>query len=337
MRSDDNIFDAEFEDVPTASREREPGPASEIGNQPLATLPRQNGSGEYAAFLDVATNAPPRDEKAMLGAARRIGELLGKSAFYSFPAGGGRIEGPSIDLAYALAQAWGRCVTRCMVTESAGNRVTLRGQFVDLLTVAIIERDYTATLAPPPGKFANKPDQADRWRVMQEQAAISKAVRGAILGGLPAWYVDAAMRAAFAAAEGKALGGKTLDAAVRDSLGHFEKAGLGKADLEAWIGRPVDLWTSYDIGQLRELAADLKAGRTNVALVKSANGGAEAATGGKEGLGIKKGATKPAPNPTPTKAEEPARAQEPSPEEQAAIHDEERRAAAAETGATGDL
>ena len=331
MSDRDNIYDAEYEEIPSPTAERGL-PAGEIPtSQPLAVLPRPAGASEYAAFLDVATTAPPRDEGAMLAAAKRIGELLGKSAFYSFPAGQGRIEGPSIDLAYALAQAWGRCVTRCMVTESAGNRVTLRGQFVDLLTIAIIERDYTATLTPAPGKFANKPDQVDRWRVMQEQSAISKAVRGAILGGLPAWYVDAAMRAAFAAAEGTALGGKTLGAAVADTLAHFATHEIGKADLEAWLGRPVDLWTSFDIGGLRELARDIKGGRVTVAMVRGSGGSAEPAASGKDALFGKRAKAPPvktAPAPEPERVPVETGTAEPSDEEKAAIVGEESRQAA---------
>lgn len=308
MDNGNNIFDAEYDEVPTATRERTGGPTGHIGQQQIATLPHTNGAAsasDYSAFLTVATNAPPRDEAAMMKAATRIGELLGKTAFYSFPAGGGRIEGPSIDLAYALAQAWGRCVTRCMVTESSGNRVTLRGQFVDLLTIAIIERDYTATLSSAPAKFADKPDQVERWRTMQEGAAISKAVRGAILGGLPAWYVDTAMRAARAEADGKALGGKTFQEAVTDVREYFGKMGLTMPELEAWVGRPVGLWTSIEIGQLRELVTDLRTSRTTVEAVRMA-GKPVAAPAGRAGLGLPPKAAEPVakadPEPLPREA-----------------------------------
>lgn len=318
----DNIFDAEYETL--VDTRDEGGPTGEIpGNTQLARMPHaapaSNPANDYAAFMQASIGGPPRDEKAMLTAAKRIGELLGAKAFYSFPAGGGRIEGASIDLAYALVQTWGKCLCRCMITSSAGERVTLRGQFVDLQSVAIVERDYTATLSPPPGKFANKPDQADRWRVMQEQSAISKAVRGAILGGLPAWYVGAALDAAFGIVENKVLKGKTLVQARGDAALYFAQAyQLKQADLETLVGKALDLWTTAEIAALQDLAADLKAGRTAIESVRAQVGATtEPAKGGKAGLGIppkKTEATKKAAEPA-TKAEEPPPAESTDPTE----------------------
>lgn len=333
---DPSIFDADYETV-TAERVDPEGeiPAPTQLSPFQRAQPATAPSSDYEAFMRASIGGPPRDEKAMIAAAKRIGELLGPKAFYSFPAGGGRIEGASIDLAYALVQTWGRCLCRCMLIQSEGNRVMLRGQFVDLHSVSIVERDYTATLSPPPGRFANKPDQADRWRVMQEQSAISKAVRGAILGGLPAWYVAAALDAAFGVVESKVLKGKTLVQARADAAKYFTDVWkLSQAELEAVTDKAIDLWTTAEIAALQDLAADLKAGRTAVESIRAqvAAAAPAAATNGRAALGLgarrPEAAAAPAARPNPTTPE--ASHDGIGPEEAARIQAQERAQADAE-------
>lgn len=269
--ANDNIFeDAEFTEV-TA---REPG-RSHSGDLPhqtgLATIPQVAANAiDLAPMIQYAAMVGTRDLKAMLAEARRVGELLGRDGFYSFPAGGGRIEGASIDLAYALAQVWGRCISSCEIVSTEKNVVQFRGRFIDLLTLNIVARDYRFTLSPPPGKFADKPDQADRWRVMQEQAATSKAIRGVILGGLPAWFVNAALEQCYAIASDKLLKGKTLPQASADAIAYAVAFGLTEADLIAHLDRPTAMWTTAELDVLRTLFADIKAGRTNAAAIKPA-------------------------------------------------------------------
>lgn len=228
-------------------------------------------ASEDRALLEAAQFAGPRDIKAMLKEARRIGELLGDQGFYSWRQGGSQIEGPTIALAYALSQVWGRSRTQVIVVEEEGNRVKLRGRYIDLLTIAVTERDFLAHLAEPPGKYAQKPDQAERWRVMQLQSAASKAVRGAILAGLPAWYVDAAFQAAKSAAARTNTGGKPLGDARRDAIEYLGALGLDPEDLEAYLELPVDLWAAGELGELRKLARGLKNGEVALATVKAEN------------------------------------------------------------------
>lgn len=280
------VWDAEYSSTTTQDRQ----PTEDFADiQPLVTAQRNES---YAEFLTTAVSQKDRNVTKKLEQARHVGALLARSAFYSFPAGGGSIEGPSIDLAYALAQVWGYNVTRVAIVATEGNRCRLRGIYVDLQNVSIFERDYEAHLSPAPGKFANKPDQADRWRVMQMQAASSKAVRGAILAGLPAWLVDAAMDAARDAAANRATGGLPLPEARRNAVEHFKSLGLTVPEIEDFVGQPVDLWTANHLGDLRELAAGLKSGRVAVEQIKAGfvasqtQEAAPKATTGREDLGL---------------------------------------------------
>jgi hypothetical protein len=221
-------------------------------------------SSEDIALLQAAQYAGERDIGAMLKQAKQIGQLLGDKAFYSWGGRHSRVEGPTINLAYALAQVWGRCRTSVLLVEEHGSRVKLRGRYVDLLTVAVTERDYLAHLSDPPGKFADKPDQAERWRVMQLQSAASKAVRGAILGGLPTWLVDAAMDAAKATANRSATGGRPLPEARQSAIRALADKGLTVDELVAFVGSPVDLWTAAELGDLRQLYKLLDTGEASI-------------------------------------------------------------------------
>ncbi len=279
---------------------------------------------EYTELAELAAAAGPRDEKRLLQAAHRIGELLGKRAFYSFPTGDSTVSGPTIDLMDALAVAWGRVVSRVSILDSSGGRVHLRGHVIDLLTLTAVERDYVSALAPAPGKFAAKPDQAARWETMQLQSASSKAIRGALEHALPAWLVDEALRAARwsaaqAVTEGKALP-EVRAKAVELFAGEWK---ITREELEAWTQAPVELWTTAELGELRDLAAGLKAGEVavehvrNVAALRKAGGQVAdrvaAATGTATATTPEKPKTKAAAKPKPPKASTTATTPTPTP------------------------
>lgn len=237
----------------------------------------EEAGAEFLSLLQAAQYAGPRDLRALAAEARRIGDLLGQRAFYAWRAGGSDVSGASIGLAYSLSQVWGRNRTSVILVEESGNRVNLRGRYVDLLTVSVTERDYLAHLSPPPGKFANNRDQSERWRVMQLQSAASKAVRGAILGGLPAWFVEVALQAARGRVAYLATNGKPLPEARSLAIAYLEGFGLSREDLVAFVGAPVELWAVAELSDLRDLGARLKDGTDSVESVRAALAGQSAA------------------------------------------------------------
>jgi len=277
---------------PWADPNDEPRIEPEIFNQQQLTrhIPQQMATTDtdYSAFLTAAQSGPPRDIVAMIATAKQIGGLLGSAAFYRWPSRGKNVQGPSVKLARALAQAWGRNVTRTTIEDLGGDKVNVRGLFVDLQTIAIVECDYPATLSKAPGKFAKDKEQSARWRIMQEQAASSKAIRGAILGGLPDWYTDAALTAAFAAAAKSATGGRPLAEVRADALASLQQQGLTRADVESWVGSPVDLWAAEELGRLRSLFRDLRNGSisTESIRVQTAPAVAPRSSGGRAALGL---------------------------------------------------
>ncbi len=256
------------------------GGANDGGGAQLASVPsvdvgviapvRDGGDGNMlVTMMRVAQSALTRDPATLIASAKRIGGLLGSSGFYRFPAGGSTVQGPSIDMAQALAQEWGGFIYQVRIVNaepmaSGGQRVHLRASVADMKSLVCAEVDQVVNTAPPPGKFAEKPEQRERWNGMQVQSAASKIVRNAILRVLPAWYVDPAFDAAQEVDSKRALMGKMLPEARKGASDALIALGCALPDLETYIGHPIDLWAVPQISALRELYADLKAGRQSV-------------------------------------------------------------------------
>lgn len=283
--------------------------------QPTAVVVRQEAPkpvarSEYADLAELARMGGARDTRAVLAEARRVGALLGERAYYDFPAGQGRVTGPTIDLMDALAIVWGRLVSTVSILEETATRVHLRGRVVDLLALTAVERDYVSGLTPAPGRFAAKAEQADRWKVMQLQAASSKAIRGALEHALPVWLVDAALESAREAVAGYGTGGLPLPEArmaAVDAL--WQSHGLDRAALEAWLETPADLWAGAELARLRKLAGALKRGevaaeaiRAEAQLRSVAAPAAQPAGDRMADLGLRRPAPVASPSPAPSSA-----------------------------------
>ena len=240
------------------------------GSDPLSGL---------ASLAMVANQLGVRDERRIAAEAKNLGQRMGRAAFYSWSAAGSTVEGPAIQLAYALQNIWGRIQSKVIVTDERPDRIQMEAMVIDLLSVTCTSRPFTANLAPPPGKFANKADQVERWRTMQMQSAVSKAVRGAILATIPHWVTQTALNAAQEVASSEVLRGRTVAVAARDAVAAMAKADVTQADLEALVGRPLAQWAVQELEDIADWMRRLKRGETTVeALRAETAGSASAAT-----------------------------------------------------------
>lgn len=223
-------------------------------------------------LVRAAMAAGPRNHTALRREAAALGARMGRTAFYSFPAGGGQVEGATIKLAYALSALWGRMQTRAILVAKEGNRVTLRGIAIDLFNITSVERDHYFTLAPAPGKFARKPEQADRWAAMQLQAAMSKAVRSAILSCIPEDVVLAAVEAAQAAASSglfRWLEVSNLREGVSACLVRAKQVGLSQDDAQVIADAPPDEWGMDELDKVAKVVKNIIDGVVPLARVKA--------------------------------------------------------------------
>ena len=227
-----------------------------------ATVGPAPTSPEFQMVIEMARGRS-RDENALVATAKRIGERLGARAIYSFPMGKGRLEGATVHLIEALAQAYGSLLYGTRIESVDGDRVTIQGMCIDAINGIVAVRPAIFTLSPAPAKFADKADQVSRWESMQVQNAISKATRGVLQHALPKWYIDVAYEAADTVRTRgmKLKEGQTLQDVIRDACAHFATTfQIPPEGLEFYVGSKRALWTISDVLTLREAAASLKSG-----------------------------------------------------------------------------
>jgi hypothetical protein len=227
-----------------------------------------------------------RLERAAVAIGTRMGSEFNAQgnnrAIYSWTAGGNRIEGATVWLIGALWQEYGHVVVDTFVSDQNGQRVTITGMVADRINGTVYRRPHIYTLAPAPGKFARDVAQSSRWEAMQLQSALSKAERTTVEHFLPAWYVDTAKRAAYAAMTSRLLKRLkpgcdpkhdqswvtvSLTEALNDAEAHFKSLGVSRAMLEWLLDGDRPTWNLTDLGELRALAKALMQGDKTVAQV----------------------------------------------------------------------
>lgn len=246
--------------------------ADPIGVVTSSALARTDG-GWLGELVKLAHDLPARDMDVVRVEAARVGAELGRildsdpdsqgcAAYYRWEQGGNVIEGPTADLMEALSGVYGRIVSDISITEERGRRVTFTVQVADLLALVIKRRPFVSTLAPAPGKFANKHDQRERWDTIQLQSAISKGERSVTERVIPRDVIEIALDAARKASAAERLDAANLSQGVSKVLAAF-----GRLDpvpplelLERWVGKPRADWTSYDLQALRSPYARLVRG-----------------------------------------------------------------------------
>lgn len=209
-----------------------------------------------------------RDYDTLLAKAKRHGSRLGEMAYYNFPMGGITVSGPSVKLVEAIASDIPGLLRKVEVKSQEptknGTRVVIEATVLDLIVGNGMSRDAVYTLAPAPGKFRNKPDQIARWEALQLQVALSKAMRSALERVVPAWLIEAGLKAAKDGTRSRYLNGRSLSDAVEEAVAYFTGLGASVSALEGYVGNTRDLWTIQALVKLRELATQIKHGETTL-------------------------------------------------------------------------
>lgn len=233
--------------------------------RPAGTVAAPAGFGADLAamagpLLSMGLTRPPMTE--LLAEARRIGMQMGARAYYSFPAGGAKVEGGSIRLAEELAQAWGFLTTAVQIQDIRDGRVYLRGIAGDALTMRAHAEDRVYALSAPSGGFAKNAEQADRWQTMQIASGGSKALRSAIFRLIPARMVHEAVQAAKEAKQPpeKVDFNQLCDALVM--MFAKSKAAITLAELEEAVGTKRLQWRIPEWRTLDDLMEALRHGET---------------------------------------------------------------------------
>jgi hypothetical protein len=213
--------------------------------------------------MQAVSVARPRDERKVLDGAMEELELVPDLAarnFYSIPysetKGSDRkfmVEGPGIKAAMSLARRWGNCVVRGMMVGEDEEKVYLSGVFLDLETNFRVERPFTVS------KLLRRRD--GRTEVLREQRLVmaiqsgaSKAIRNAILNGLPDYLIEAYYQRAKSIASREA---KTKKAEI---ISKFREFGVTPEMLQEHVGHSLDRVTDEEVGELRGIYNAIKDG-----------------------------------------------------------------------------
>src|SRR3990167_5680581 len=192
---------------------------------------------------------------------------LGEAGIYEWEAAGNQILGMSADLAKGIASFWGSIAFMDFTIEDLPNGKRRLSETVidaEAGTSQISVWEYTPT--PPPGKFANKQDQRDRWDSMQLNANISKLRRNSVAWAVPRSIINKAIEEARSKMYDKIkafVKEHGMAGAIREIAKGLAKHGVAEAQLSAHMGkdtRSPELWTIKDIANLRTLLAAIQDG-----------------------------------------------------------------------------
>lgn len=246
----DNIFSM------TTGSSREGGLAQVIAGTAMATT-RQ--AQEVQAAMVVAKQFPRNEELAMgriLNACKR--PTLAEKAIYSFPRGGTDVTGPSIDLAKAVAQAWGNVDFGFWEAARRKGESDVTAYAWDLETNTRESITFTVQhiRETKNGNYALT-DPRDIYEAVANQAA--RRMRACILSVIPGDVVDAAQRAC---EQTLRKGSKKPIEQRRAEMAEKFDGGYGVTvdALEGFIGKRIDAFTEADIVRLGKIYRALEDG-----------------------------------------------------------------------------
>ena len=244
---------------------------------------------ENDTMLQVAVQRPRDEQKIVKGALAELDIVPeeAKAAYYSIPfkerqPGGGfkmvKVEGPSVKAAMALARRWGNCTATARILNDAVDALELEGVFIDMESNFRVCRPFRVSKV-----FVTRDKKTftlDARRLDNAvQAGASKAIRNAILAGLPAYLVNAYDKKAREIVGGKldaAADAKTVDAVLRA----FEKLKVTKEQLERYTELATDKWTGTEVADLRGLYNAIRDGQISAEDAFAASEDGEGETGG---------------------------------------------------------
>ena len=227
----------------------------------------------------------PRDLKRVLAQALEELEVapeFAARAYYSIPYKEYRdgqektvlVEGPSVKASKALTCHWGNCADGARIAEQDDERVLVEGVFHDYQTNVTTVRQVAVSRKRYDKRTKQMVPLRDDRLVMAIQAGASKAVRNAILSGLPVWLVEAYFAKAKKLAIGlkgdkDKLAPKDIKRAVEAMVKAFAKLGVDGDRLSAYMKDKLDAELSDEekLAQMRGIFTAISEGQTTVAEV----------------------------------------------------------------------
>lgn len=149
------------------------------------------------------------------------------------------VEGPSIKAAMSLAGHWGNCANGARVVAQDDERIVVEGVFIDYERNVRWVRQQVVSRKRYDTKSAQMVPLREDRVVMAVQAGSSKAVRNAVLAGIPVAivekYMDKAKALASGVGSGKKLSAKDLKDRLAKMTEAFGKLGVSSEQLASYM------------------------------------------------------------------------------------------------------
>lgn len=202
----------------------------------------------------------PRDQ---MDARLRISKMCERKSLaavsqYTFPRGGQKINGPSIRLAEAIAQAWGNIDYGIIELSNSDGLSEMMAYAWDLETN--VRRSMVFSVKHERDTKSGKQALTDNRDIYEMTANMgARRVRSCILGVIPGDIVDEALAICN---KTLALGeGKNFEDSVKNMLQMFEKAfKVSRRQIEDYVGYSVASFDASDLASLKGVYDALKDG-----------------------------------------------------------------------------
>lgn len=242
-------------------------PVNELGNEfgdgngapreAMVEVASARAAQETQAAMVVAKKFPRNETAAynkIMQACKR--KTLAESAIYAYPRGGETIEGPSIRLAEAMAQAWGNLDFGIIELEQRNGESSIMAYAWDLETNTRQTKIFTVKHTRFTRKNGNTAlsDPRDIYEMTANQGA--RRLRACILGVIPGDVVEAATTECERTMAGN--NSEPLADRVRKALAAFVELGVNQEMIEARIGKRLDAMTETELAKMRKIYRSLK-------------------------------------------------------------------------------
>lgn len=232
-------------------------------NQGTVAIEASRAIAEAQGKLVIAKRFP-RDEVAAFAKAMEACQrpAMAEKAFYSFPRGGQKVEGPTIRFAEELARCWGNIDYGIKELSQDGGKSEMQAYAWDLETNAQSIQNFTN---PHQREVGKKMQTLTSQRDIYENNAnmATRRLRSRILAILPSWFVEECIAECKRTIAGN--NDTPLIDRVKKMVLQFAKLGVTQEQIEARLKRKVDTMTIDDFTDYIGIYNAIKNGESKVA------------------------------------------------------------------------
>lgn len=220
----------------------------------------QMSAGQFVTAMKVQQ---PRMKSEVLARVNEEAEIIADDFYYCWEVNSkgekNIVEGISIKGAMAVAREYGNCATYAETVSEGASHWEFRGIFLDL------ETGFTSIRSFRQRKSTGSRGKYDQGRLedINFQIGQSKAIRNAILNGVPQWLLSRALEKAKESTANKLTSGG-LEGGKQRCIDIFSRKGVKKMALENKLRKGFPEWGKDDLVTLKGILNAIEQGQTTI-------------------------------------------------------------------------